>query len=301
MVFYKCMYCQKKFDHKALFNKHNKTKCSTEFEKQIQHYKSFDKFKCFSEILLLKNKISQTYKCEDCCTLFSCFTELKNHIIEGLCEKLVINKQHKANANVTTNSNSNNTITNSNNTITNSNNTANTVNINNNFNLVPFDKIQYDYVSEDVLKQIFEVPGEALPLMTKVIFFDKTNPENNIIFCPNLKDEFVYVYTNSPHSKDGWERQYKKDFYSTLMQRQLFSLDAFKELLDDDENYLDISSFSGYEKMSKAIRTDKKVKKEYIDKIAYISYDNRELVKNTKSKLLHNQTKPSLYSKKIGL
>ena len=283
MVYYKCIYCQKKFVHKAHYNKHHNSKmrCKITLENQINYYKNFNKSKCIDEYLSIINILSkQTYKCEDCGMLFSCFTELKNHITNFMCNQIPLTKTNITNSNI--NINSNNTT---------NNNTANTVNINNNFNLVPFDKIKYDYVSEDVLKQIFEVPGEALPLMTKVVFFDKTNPENNIIFCPNLKDEFVYVYTNSPHSKDGWERQYKKDFYSTLMQRQLFSLDAFKELLDDDENYLDISSFEGYNKMSNAIRTNKKVKKEYIDRISYISYDNRELVKSTKSRFLHNQLK----------
>lgn len=274
MVIYKCIYCQKLFEHKGHFEKHNKInfKCIEFLEDQIQYYKNLDKIKMLNE-LNQKNM----YMCEDCKMSFTCFTDMKNHFINNCCIDKNVNKSKKNKLVKTTN------IINNNNAIIN---TANTVNINNNFNLIPFDKIKYDYVPEEVLKQIFEVPGEALPLMTKVIFFDKSNPENNIIFCPNLGDKYVYVYTNSPYSKDGWERQYKEDFYSTLMTRQLFSLDLFKELLDDDENYLNILSFDGYVEMSKAVRTNKKIKKEYMDKIAYISYDNRDLVKKTRDRLL---------------
>lgn len=59
MVFYKCIYCQKKFGHKAHYNKHIniKKKCSYKFEKQIEYYKNFNKDKLILELIMIFNKI----------------------------------------------------------------------------------------------------------------------------------------------------------------------------------------------------------------------------------------------------
>ena len=89
----------------------------------------------------------------------------------------------------------------------NSNNTQNNItnNINNNIKLIPYDDIKYDFLAPDVLRDAFEVPGEAFQSITTDTFFNPDNKENHLIYCPNLKDGQIHVFNGNKFTSDGWE------------------------------------------------------------------------------------------------
>ena len=59
MVSYKCIYCQKKYDHKNNFERHKKNidHCKDYFEQQITKFKLFNKIKMMNDIMLIFNLI----------------------------------------------------------------------------------------------------------------------------------------------------------------------------------------------------------------------------------------------------
>ena len=110
MVSYKCIYCQKKYDHKNNFERHKKNidLCKDYFEQQIIKFKKYNKFEMMNEIMLLfnliiDNKINNIktkkssevikYICNNCNKEFKNKNRLFNHTVKQICFK---NNQNKA-------------------------------------------------------------------------------------------------------------------------------------------------------------------------------------------------------------
>lgn len=170
-------------------------------------------------------------------------------------------------------------------TINNKTNIEMQINVQNNINLVSYDKIKYDYMDLDVVKRLFEVPGEALPAMTLITFFNPNNEENHVIFCPNLKDTQIYIYNKNQFSPDGWSIVEKKEFFEEMMRKQLFTLVKIKNCNDEEDNPLEINDYTGFNNLIRELNSNKAVKKEYITKLNNLCYQNKDIVKNTREKL----------------
>ena len=317
MVQYKCMHCVILFSKKDNYKKHIfSKKCKHKLDNEIIKYSNYNKLELINDFVSLfikiKNKKNVNYKCEDCNNYFSSYITLKKHIMNNVCKKSQItpyqkivekiNKDKDSNKSIKINSinntNNKNTINNTtNNTINNNtinkntiNNTINnTANINN-INLVPYSNIKYDNLPLHLVKKLFELPGEAIPLITKITFFNSKNPKNNVIFCPNIKDSQLFVYTNSLYSPDGWELIDKKDFFEKMIEKQIITMEQIKQVNDEEENPLEIKNYIGFNNMIDAFDTDKTIKNEYVKKINNICYQNSGMVKSIRQ-TISNQKK----------
>ena len=275
MVYYTCLYCKKEVKHKWNYNVHE-DHCKEKFDEQINKFKAYDKinllecfFNCTKIKLNINNILQKKHECNICKKNYKSYNGLKKHLIKNNCKKEIKNKK---------------SITKNITTITN--NITNNLNINNNIQMLPYDKIKYDYMELDTVKELFEIPGEALPNMTQLTFFDPKNKENHVIFCPNLKDNQIHVYTKNKFSPDGWEMINKKTFFEQMIQWQIFTLERLKEFNEEEENPLEIKNYIGFNNLVKELDTNKEVKKEYINKLNNLCYQNKEIVKETRDKIL---------------
>ena len=333
MVSYKCIYCQKKYDHKNNFNNHQKNidLCKDYFERQITKYKNFNKINTMTEIISLinilknkninqilsynfykkidekndnslkictidisscyhnkKNNLDQKYICNICDKEFKNENSLFNHTIKQICKKNNISKTNNNSSNNLTNNNinshntSNVTSNITSNIKTQNNNTQNNYNINNNIKLVPYDDIKYDFMKPSVLKDAFEVPGEAFQSITADTFFDPENKENHVIYCPNLKDTQIHVYNGNKFSADGWDVVEKKDFFKQMLTNQIRTLEKIKRCNDLDENPLEINNIVGFANLLKEFNANNDVIKEYTTKLNTLCWKNNPIVKKTK-------------------
>jgi hypothetical protein len=253
MVLYKCIYCQKTFSHKGNYISHNNyiDKCKEKFEQNILKFKKYTENKLMDAY---KNLIYEEvkYKCEKCEKSYNSYNGLKKHKKKKACEKQQISKTNSISNNTTNMSNSTTNITNNINNVNNGIINNGTINITN-INLNPYDKIKYDEIELDLLQELFEVPGMALAKLTHCIFFDPNNKENHVIFCSNLKDKQILVYTKNELSPDGWEFLDKKKFFEQMIQNQLFTLENLRDFNIREDNPLEIKSFSGFNNMVKPV------------------------------------------------
>jgi len=112
--------------------------------------------------------------------VYKSYNGLKDHLIKNkcgmnkidICDRIINNTSNTSNTYNTTNTNCNN------------NNTNITNNTQNNIKLVPYDEIKYDYMEESVLRNAFEILGEAFQSITTDTFFNPDNKENHVIYCP---------------------------------------------------------------------------------------------------------------------
>jgi len=177
------------------------------------------------------------------------------------------------------NVNNSNNILNSYNT-----NTQNNYNINNNNNikLVPYDDIKYDFLKPNVLKNAFEIPGEAFQSITADTFFDPEKKENHVIYCPNLKDGQIHVYNGNKFSGDGWDVIEKKEFFKQMITNQMRTLEKIKRCNDLDDNPLEINNIVGFSNLLKEFNANNDVIKEYTSKLNTLCWKNNPLIKKTK-------------------
>jgi hypothetical protein len=115
-----------------------------------------------------------------------------------------------------------------------------------------------------------------------LIFFDPANKENHVIFCPNLKDNQILVYTKNSLSPDGWEFVNKKEFFTEMIRRQIYELEKIKNFNEEEDNPLEINSYVGFNRMTNEIKTNNIVKKEYMKKLNNVCYQNKLIVQKTK-------------------
>lgn len=271
MVKYNCIYCKNQYRHKNDYSKH-KIVCENRFEENIEKYKKLNIVKLMSEIndamkycVIQKNK----YPCEKCGNNYLSYNGLKTHRIKCLNQININNTQNNM-SNIYTN---NGFVNNG------------TINITNHINLTPYDKIRYDQIEMDFAKELIEIPGEALPKLTHLIFFDPANKENHVILCPNLKDGQILVYTKNSLSPDGWEFVDKKDFFTKMIMNQITELENIRDFNEAEENELGITSYVGFNKMTREMRTNENVKKEYIKKLNNVCYQNNSIVQKTKEEI----------------
>ena len=156
------------------------------------------------------------------------------------------------------------------------------LNINNNIQLVPYDDIKYDFMKPSVLRNAFEIPGEAFQSITADTFFNPNKKENHVIFCPNLKDGQIHVYNGNKFSGDGWDVVEKKDFFKQMLIKQMRTLEKIKQCNDLDDNPLEINNIIGFSNLLREFNANNDVIKEYTAKLNTLCYKNNPIVKKTK-------------------
>jgi hypothetical protein len=286
-----------------LINKNHTKYCEKKFISQIEKYKLYDKNKLLDLFFINTNKnidnfLLTEYKCNTCNKEYKSYNGLKYHLINNICKKSTINicDKIKNKYNITNNiTNKNNNKINKinktnicNGNIYNNINTNNTNNTQNNFNfsLTPYNKIKYDTIELDQVKNLIEIPGEAITTLTNHIFFNSENKNNHVIFCPNLKDNQIQVYTQNKFSPDGWEIINKKSFFEDMINAQIFTLEQMKEFNEEEDNPLEIKSYTGFNNLVKELDSNKSVKKDFVNKLNNLCYQNKSIVKNTRDKIL---------------
>jgi hypothetical protein len=230
MVYYKCLYCFKNNTHKTVHNKHENI-CEINFNQKIEKYKLYNKMKLMEDFFAINTNTNTNKKfcCNKCEKTYDSYNGLKRHIRINKCfsEQSIVNNTVKNIVNNTTNI--------QNQTNTNNSKTLN-LNINNNIQLVPYDDIKYDFMKPSVLRNAFEIPGEAFQSITADTFFNPNKKENHVIFCPNLKDGQIHVYNGNKFSGDGWDVIEKKDFFKQMLIKQMRTLEKIKQCNELDDN-----------------------------------------------------------------
>jgi len=144
------------------------------------------------------------------------------------------------------------------------NNTTNTTNCNNktnntnnfNFNINVFGQENADHIDDKTFVSIMEHVYKAIPLLVKVLHFDKDHPENNNIKITNKKLPYAKVMGENKK----WKMVDKKDAIENMMNNGY-------NLLDEkyDENKEELSAFKQQcfeDFQEKYENDDKKVKKQ---------------------------------------
>jgi len=272
MVYYKCLYCCKNNTHKTAHNKH-KNICEINFNQQIEKYKLYNKMKMMEDFFSINT--NKKFCCNKCEKTYDSYNGLKRHIKINKCfsDQSIVNN--------TVNNITNNTTNIQNQTNTNNSNTLN-LNINNNIQLVPYDDIKYDFMKPSVLRNAFEIPGEAFQSITADTFFNPNKKENHVIFCPNLKDGQIHVYNGNKFSGDGWDVVEKKDFFKQMLIKQMRTLEKIKQCNDLDDNPLEINNIIGFSNLLREFNANNDVIKEYTAKLNTLCYKNNPIVKKTK-------------------
>jgi len=285
MVNYICLYCKKKFDQRWNHTVHIKS-CEIKFNKIINKYKKYnirDMLKEYTNAIMKIKYLDNEFKCKNCFKIYESYNGLKNHIINKMCKREQIDLYDKIEKKYSiinkSNVNNSNNILNSYNT-----NTQNNYNINNNNNikLVPYDDIKYDFLKPNVLKNAFEIPGEAFQSITADTFFDPEKKENHVIYCPNLKDGQIHVYNGNKFSGDGWDVIEKKEFFKQMITNQMRTLEKIKRCNDLDDNPLEINNIVGFSNLLKEFNANNDVIKEYTSKLNTLCWKNNPLIKKTK-------------------
>jgi hypothetical protein len=162
-----------------------------------------------------------------------------------------------------------------------------TININNTvnqqqniYNIVPFGKENFDYITKAEYNEIFEQGYRCLQMLIPLIYCNDKNPENMNVYISNFNDNSIRIY-------DGkyWTIE-KKDYVLTNMYN---SKRDFLELKFEDM-YDELSKNAKYFfKKFKSGNTDQEAINPILDEIKNILYSNRHNVakKPTKTKKLN--------------
>ena len=282
MAKYKCVCCKKIYFHKSDYKKHENI-CLKRLNLLIAKFKTYNKINLMNDFFISFKK----YNCEICNKKYNSINGIKNH--------KCLNNQ-----NIIDTDNTNKIISNKNitkiqakqinniiNPITNNNCNNTNTNITNNYNikLIPYDDIKYEYMKESVLRDAFEVPGEAFQSITADTFFNPNNKEQHVIFCPNLKDSQIHVYNGNKFSLDGWDIMNKKEFFKEMIKKQMNTLDKIFRCNQEDDNILELKNTIGFKNLLREYNDNDEVIKEYTAKLNTLCYKNNQIIKDTKDTL----------------
>jgi uncharacterized coiled-coil protein SlyX len=70
-----------------------------------------------------------------------------------------------------------------------------------------------------------------------------------------------------------------------MIETQLFTLENLRDFNEEEGNPLEIKSYTGFNNLVKELDTNKAVKKEFVNKLNNLCYQNKSIVKKTREQI----------------
>ena len=216
------------------------------------------------DILSLKNIVEtkKIYECKLCNKKFNDRSNKWKH--EKICNK--------------------NIQINNNNTIINNDNRQ--INTNNNINIkLIINKIgseDINELTENEIKQILLKNGEAITKYIELINFNKELPNNHSFCTTNLKSKYLDVFNTNTKTID---KDRKKYFFDKLLKNAVNKIKKLFEIYKSEEYII-----NNHDKVKQMLKSsielgekffNDKILKELFNKIELLSYNKKNLIKNT--------------------
>jgi hypothetical protein len=252
MVKYICDKCNKYFDHKSNWIKHQNRKnpCMiNEIRYDIKPYSCNYCNKSFT-------RIDNLYRHEK----ERCLSRLEYNNNDNLHEQynLLMNKMIEIQNDMK--------ITKINNTI-NSNNTNN-VQQNINITINPYGKEDLSHITFDDYEKIFNKCNSCIPDFIELKHFNKNKPENSNIYISNMKSNHIFVYDG-----EQWNLKNKDEVIKDLYDNNCdYLIDKFEDLKDK----LDESTLRKFNKFINKYENDIMINNT-TERIRYILYNKRHI------------------------
>jgi hypothetical protein len=144
------------------------------------------------------------------------------------------------------------------------------------FNIVPFGKEKFDYITLEEYNEIFEQGFRCMQMLISLIYCNDQSPENMNVYISNFNDNSIRVYDGK-----NWIIE-KKDYVLTNMYN---SKRDFLELKFEDMYDKLSKNAKYYFKRFKAGNTDKETIDPILDELKNILYANRNNVIKNPTKL----------------
>ena len=257
-----CIVCNKHYTSRQTLWKHNK-KFHNTLNNQDNHIDNHNDNHTNNH-----NNNKKKYNCKKCNKIFGKYQHRWRH--EQTCNKniQIIN---------------NNTI-NNNNTIINNDNRQ--INTNNNINIkLIINKIgseDINELTENEIKQILLKNGEAITKYIELINFNKELPNNHSFCTTNLKSKYLDVFNTNTKTID---KDRKKYFFDKLLKNAVNKIKKLFEIYKSEEYII-----NNHDKVKQMLKSsielgekffNDKILKELFNKIELLSYNKKNLIKNT--------------------
>jgi hypothetical protein len=239
---------------------------------------------------------AKNFRCNLCNKIFSDRKGYKYHIKNSVCEKkvptnIINNKNISNNISNTTNNTSNMTNNIANNNTANIQN-QNIFNITLNGNadlkevveLLPFRNVSYKIPPEKYLEYATN-PEQAITKFVKDQHFNPNIPERMNIINTNRRDNRAQLYDFDDDFNCRWQTKNKETICELLYDRGVNTLFFAKDNLTRAGIKLDPKKEAKLKEKIKEYENNSKIKKKYVDMIADITYDYRDLVENNRKKI----------------
>ena len=196
--------------------------------------------------------------------------------------------------NITNNNNSNNTTNNTTNNI--QNNQQNIIIAVNNKNdiaevckqvskLIPFRYTKYN-TPVDILIDYYNNPNRAIQHIVNYQHFNPKKPQQMNIHNTNCRSNRVQVFDEDENGDERWITKDKMDVCEDLYEKSVNELYFAKYKLEKKGIIVDPQKENRMNEKINELETDDKIRKEYINKIADITWDGRNIVNSNKKNIL---------------
>jgi hypothetical protein len=275
-VKYRCIYCNKNLSSLINYNNHIKNSICRKNLKNI---------------------------CTICNRKFTRRSSYEYHINNSVCQR---NRIYNTSTiielpqNITNNNNNNTTSNTTNNTTNNNihNNQQNIIiNVNNKDDieevckqvckLIPFRYTKYN-TPIDKLIEYYNNPNCAIQKIVNGEHFNPEKPEQMNIHNTNCRSNRIQVFDADEYGNEMWITKDKMDLCEDLYEKSVNELYFAKNKLESNGIKIDLRKENRMNEKINNLETDLKMKKDYINKIADITWDKRKLVELNKKNLLTN-------------
>jgi len=246
--------------------------------------------KIFTELKNLKYHLDKKvcykikeYKCEKCNKIFEQKKGYQYHIKNNVCENKV---------NIQTNTNLVNNISNVSNTANNTQNIGTQININVGatkdlqevVELLPFRNASYKISPKKYLEYASN-PEQAIKKFVKDQHFNPDMPERMNLLNTNRRDNRVQLFDFDDDFICRWLTRDKSKICELLVDRAVNTLFFAKDNLARAGIKLDSTKEADIKQIIKKIENDENFKKKYIDLVADLTYDYKDIIKSTLKEL----------------
>lgn len=215
-MIYTCESCGEEFEKKVIFNRHVKSKCRDEENKECKycfkvftsqnnmyrHMKHTCKMKPKTEIKQKQIKKTKTTENK--------VDELEKQIAKLKNEVKILKKQNKNLLKAPTKGNTTNIET-----MNNNNSINNTINITNNITLYAYGKEDLSKIPDNEIQRIIEAGFQSVQTMTNYIHFNEDYPEYSNVYINDLKNKYATIYDGKNEQtvsrKDLVNRMYNRN------------------------------------------------------------------------------------------